>query len=256
MKEKPKTNYVVLGGLVAVVFVVVVVKMFVPSVPVRAREAARRAQCVDNLKQIEAAMHSYHDEYGQFPPAYTVDEAEKPLHSWRTLLLPFFEKKDLYGKIKLDEPWDSPGNLAVYEDFMIGVYQCPSFPEGEGYVTRTNYVMVTGPKCVSDGPHSRSLGDLPEKGSKTIHVIETTVPIRWYEPKDLKAEAIVVKMNDQESPAIGSDHPGIVLAAFCDGHVESLSCGTDPKELRAMFELEEEPSWKSSFEALHEKVSE
>ena len=47
------------------------------------RDAARLAQCRNNLKQIAVALHQYHDLYGSFPPAYIADENGKPLHSWR-----------------------------------------------------------------------------------------------------------------------------------------------------------------------------
>src|SRR6266436_3697522 len=60
-------------------------------IPVRrtgVREAARRAQCSNNLKNIATALKEYESVYHCLPPAYTVDAAGKPLHSWRTLLLP------------------------------------------------------------------------------------------------------------------------------------------------------------------------
>src|SRR5687767_15769954 len=74
------------------------------------REAARRMQCGNHLKQIAIALHNYHDVYHCLPPAYTVDAAGKPLHSWRTLILPFSEQKALYDQIDLTKPWDDPAN--------------------------------------------------------------------------------------------------------------------------------------------------
>src|SRR4051794_27921550 len=58
--------------------------------------AARRAQCTNDLKQIGLALHNYESSFGVFPPAYTVDSAGRPLHSWRTLLLPYMEQEPLY----------------------------------------------------------------------------------------------------------------------------------------------------------------
>ena len=65
------------------------------------REPSRRSQCKNNLKQIGLALHNYHEKYQAFPPAYTVDATGKPLHSWRTLILPFVDQQALYDKIDL-----------------------------------------------------------------------------------------------------------------------------------------------------------
>ena len=78
-----------------------------------AREAARRMQCLNNLKQIALALHNYHDVYGVFPPAYIPDAQGKPKHSWRVLILPFLEEQGTYEKYDFDEPWDGPNNRAL-----------------------------------------------------------------------------------------------------------------------------------------------
>lgn len=88
-----------------------------------AREAARRAQCSNNLKQIAFSLHSYHDRYGCFPPAYIADEEGKPMHSWRVLILPFIEEQALYDRYAFTEPWDGPSNrrLAGPVQYAVGV---------------------------------------------------------------------------------------------------------------------------------------
>ena len=220
-----------------------------------AREAGRRATCMSNLRNIELALHNYHEKYDRFPPAYTVDPEGKPLHSWRTLLLPFIERSDIYEQIKLDEPWDSPDNLAIFKNQNIRLYECLNCPE-LNRDAKTIYVMVTGPNYVSDGPNSCSIEDLKGKTGEVIHLIETTSPVHWYEPKDLKADEITFKVNDATTPGIGSWHPGFVVAAFCDGHVEAIDEDIAPEKLRSMFEIKKGSSWKSVFDDFHEKASE
>jgi uncharacterized protein DUF1559 len=56
------------------------------------------------------AVATYHDTYGTLPPAYIADAEGKPLHSWRVLLLPFLEQRELYEQYDFDEPWDGPNN--------------------------------------------------------------------------------------------------------------------------------------------------
>ena len=229
--------------------------LVVPTARECACEAGRRATCMSNLRNIELALHNYHEKYDRFPPAYTVDSGGKPLHSWRTLLLPFIERSDIYEQIKLDEPWDSPDNLAVFKNLNIKLYKCDSCPELK-QDAKTIYVMLTGPNCVSDGPHSCSLEEIKSKTDEVIHLIETTVPVHWYEPKDLKAAEINFKVNDETTPGIGSWHPGFVVAAFCDGHVEAIDEDIAPEKLRAMFKIKKKSSWKSVFDDFHKQASE
>jgi type II secretory pathway pseudopilin PulG len=96
-------------GLTVLAILAVVVAMLLPSVR-RARPAARRSQCKNNLKQIGLALYNYEADYHAFPPAYTVDADGKPLHSWRTLILPYLDQQPLYARIDLSKPWDDPAN--------------------------------------------------------------------------------------------------------------------------------------------------
>ena len=73
-----------------------------------ARQSAIRSQCVNNEKQIGLAIHNYIASHGSFPPAYTQDNAGKPLLSWRVLILPYIEQDALFKEFHLDEAWDSP----------------------------------------------------------------------------------------------------------------------------------------------------
>jgi hypothetical protein len=95
------------------------------------REAARRRLCESNMTQIGVALRNYHDHHGSFPPAYTVDEEGNPLHSWRTLILPYFTPdfldskwKDFYDQIRFDEPWDSEYHKNLLEEM-------PDMTEGD-----------------------------------------------------------------------------------------------------------------------------
>ncbi len=218
----------------------VLLAFFMPSLAV-APEAARRSHCTNNLKQIALAMHNYHDKYGCLPPACTVDKAGRPLHSWRVLLLPFLDWGALYQQIRLDEPYDSPHNRAVFDDIESGVngppsmpsvFWCPSDKEGHG---DTNYVMIVGPRTISNGSNSICLKDITDGTSNTIAVVETYgLGIRWYEPRDLRVEEITFKINDPEYFGIASRHPGGAQVGLADGSVRFLPDTVDPRAVEAM----------------------
>ena len=90
-----------------------------------ARESARLSHCKDNLRQIGLALQGYHNAFGCFPPAAVTDKQGKPLLSWRVAILPYLGSKERYSRFHLDEPWDSPHNLALLND-RPDVYACPS----------------------------------------------------------------------------------------------------------------------------------
>lgn len=92
---------------------IIIVSFIGAAIP--ARETARRMQCQGHSCQLALAFHNYHDMYGSFPPAYTKDENGKILHGWRVLILPFIEERELYEKIRLNEPWDSEYNSQFHD---------------------------------------------------------------------------------------------------------------------------------------------
>ena len=108
---KPRliTWLAIIGG------VLITVAMLLPAMRT-AGPAARRAQCVNNLKQIALALFNYESAYNALPPAYTVDAEGKPLHSWRTLILPYLEKQSLYDSIDLSKPWNDPANAEALQN--------------------------------------------------------------------------------------------------------------------------------------------
>ena len=97
-------------------------------------------------------MHSYHDTYKRLPPAAVYDKNGKPLLSWRVLLLPYLEQKNLYMQFKLDEPWDSPHNARLAKT-LVKVFA----PLEDG---KTHYRVFTGPGTLFEGTRGIRLADV------------------------------------------------------------------------------------------------
>ncbi|HLA83813.1 MAG TPA: DUF1559 domain-containing protein [Thermoguttaceae bacterium] len=231
---------VLVAIIVGVLFMVLIcggilAALLLPAVQA-AREAARRAQCTNNLRQIALALQSYHDANGQFPPAYVADAQGKPLYSWRVLILPYLEQLPAYQQFKLDEPWDSPANQAATNMAWSGVFQCPSDSRQDR--TKTDYVMVVGPGCISDGPTSGNIARINDGTSNTILVVEVAnSDIHWAEPRDLDAKTMSYQINDPNGQScISSNHHGGANVAFADGSVRYLSDGADPATVRKLIQ--------------------
>lgn len=204
--------------------------LLLPAVQ-QAREAARRTQCKNNLKQIGLALHNYHDTFKAFPPAVIADESGKPMHSWRVLILPYIDQAPLYAQYNFSEPWDGPNNSRLLAS-MPPVYACPSHPGGPGN-TSTAYAGVFGEQCVFQGTTPVGIMDITDGTSNTIMVGEATqANIPWMKPQDIDITA---------HPALGdrdgfsSYHTGGVNVLMCDGAVQFLAQSINPQTLKALF---------------------
>ncbi len=85
--------------LVVIAIIAVLVALLLPAVQ-QAREAARRTQCRNNLKQIGLALHNYHDSHTIFPPGETSNQTDDPLygHGPGVDLLPYIDQANVYNK--------------------------------------------------------------------------------------------------------------------------------------------------------------
>ncbi len=181
-----------------------------------ARAAARGAACINNLHQISIALLNYETQYGCFPSAYVADKDGHRMHSWRVLILPYLDRKDLYDRYRFDEPWNGPHNCTLAAQ-MPSIFCCPS--ERIPGSSQTSYLMVVGPGMISDGANSSSASQ-PRDLSETITVIDVGQSgVNWMEPKDC-----TLPLGD-----LRSNHPGGFTVAFADGHVLCLR----PEELKA-----------------------
>jgi prepilin-type N-terminal cleavage/methylation domain-containing protein/prepilin-type processing-associated H-X9-DG protein len=114
--------------LVVIAIIGVLVALLLPAVQA-AREAARRAQCSNNLKQIGISLHNYHDTYLSFPmnyrPSGTTFQTNYATEGWMKAILPFLEQKPLSDTTTPAAPMSLTGNLAA-SDTVIKTYLCPS----------------------------------------------------------------------------------------------------------------------------------
>jgi prepilin-type processing-associated H-X9-DG protein len=209
----------------------ILVALLLPAVQA-AREAARRAQCNNNLRQIGLGLITYHDIWNTYPPAYLADANGKPMHSWRVLILPYVEQKPLYDRYNFDEPWDGPNNSQLAA-LMPPVFGCPSDAATVPGGTTTSYAAITGPGTMFDGETSSSIRTVTDGTSNTIMVAETTAGMNWMEPRDLDVNQMTLQING--SPAeISSHHPGGAQAVFADGHTSFLQQSVTAQVLRAL----------------------
>jgi len=111
MKIRSRSGFTLIELLVVIAIIAVLIGLLLPAVQA-AREAARRAQCVNNLKQLGLAAHNYHDAHNSFPMGGTFQPSPRyggSISSWggwsaQSLLLPYLEQTPLYNSCNFSLP--------------------------------------------------------------------------------------------------------------------------------------------------------
>ncbi len=155
--SRSRNAFTLIELLVVITIIGVLLALVLPAVQA-AREAARRAQCAGNLKQIGLAVQQYQSAHGSFPPgnvlkAFGFCPGGANLQSddganWAIAILPYIEQKALYQSYDFAAYNESPPNRQVREAF-VGMYACPSDSD------------ASSPAVPGGGPASASQGNIP-----------------------------------------------------------------------------------------------
>jgi prepilin-type processing-associated H-X9-DG protein/prepilin-type N-terminal cleavage/methylation domain-containing protein len=185
--------------LVVISIIGLLIALLLPAVQA-AREAARRAQCVNNLKQVGLALQNYHGSFLTLPPGYISNfdpsgNDTGPGWGWAAMILPQVEQGPLFDAINFNVPIESPSNQTTRLNLVAG-FLCPSDPvppswlatmrDASGIPTQSicqvataNYVGVYGtsdPGIDGDGVLFRDsnigLRDVTDGTSQTLAVGE------------------------------------------------------------------------------------
>lgn len=119
---QPRPAFTLIELLVVIAVIGILMALLMPAVQM-VREAARRTNCLSNLKQLSIATTAFHDVQRRFPPGYTFPAQAM----WSAYILPFMEQGNLYRTIALDGPWQTVGSSnALACATLIPEFRCPS----------------------------------------------------------------------------------------------------------------------------------
>jgi hypothetical protein len=234
------------GGVVAAP---VLVALLLPAVQA-AREAARRTQSRNNIKQMMLAMHNYHDVHKSFPAGTHANADLKPDQrlSWQTDLLPFLEQKALYDRIDFKKGWDDPVNRQALST-SIPLFINPTVGEQKVHdLPATEYVGIAGlgpdgPTLPVDSPRAgvfaydrvTRIRDITDGASNTIAISECDKDLgSWGAGGRATIRALTKKPYINGPDGLGGQHPGACMMGLADGSVRALSTDIDPKVLEAL----------------------
>jgi hypothetical protein len=250
-------NWKVLAVILAIVLVSL--GLLVPAIA-KAREAAVRAQCCNNLRQLALAVHNYSDTNGRLLPCGSVAESPLPREhrfSWLMAIYPYVEQDSLWKRWDFTQSWDSPRNQPLAND-RIATFLCDARDPMNG---ATHYVGLAGLGAdAADLPlgdkragvfgydRKVKLDDIKDGLAYTLMVAETSRDIgRWVCAGSSTLRAI----EPEDQPYIAADGPfgrrhhrqgwwgntpsvSRMNAAFADGDVRGLTSRISPRVLEAL----------------------
>lgn len=174
--------------------------------------AAQRRD-IDNMQTIVDALNDYNARYGTYPPPIVTNAAGKKLYSWRVLILPFMGYEDLHQRFQLDQPWDSPANLALLGS-MPAAFASPNSDDAlQNH--EANYVLLVGPNTIF--PPVGPLSKAQVTDSPTILLVETkNNGTLWTQPGDIDTAAYGISIGTKPMQSIGGLHRDHVVVMDTD----------------------------------------
>jgi len=137
-----RTGFTLIELLVVIAIIAVLIALLLPAVQ-QAREAARRSQCKNNLKQLGLAFHNYHDVYTKFPMG-GLALGSGGAFSPQARLLPYIDGANLSNLINFGLPYGDQPNVSKNK---VPVFHCPSDPEIHAKINATTGEVTNWPIC-------------------------------------------------------------------------------------------------------------
>jgi prepilin-type N-terminal cleavage/methylation domain-containing protein len=168
-RSRSARGFTLIELLVVIAIIAILIALLLPAVQ-QAREAARRTQCKNNLKQIGLALHNYADVFGLLPPSACIAlfPGAPTSESWSIhgRLLPHLDQAALYNRVDLSHDWSTQ---FVIDGLKLPVYVCPSdingdrvrvptnnrpkhYPTSYGFCNGTWFVFDPATGRIGDGP--------------------------------------------------------------------------------------------------------
>ncbi|MDZ4684658.1 MAG: DUF1559 domain-containing protein [Planctomycetaceae bacterium] len=230
----PPPGFTLIELLVVVAIIAVLIALMLPAVQ-QAREAARRTQCKNNLKQMGLALHNYHDSHRAFPPGVVSVLADPnwvlpagnctaapedlgPGWSFFSRMLPYIDQGNFHNAINFNVPLGDPSN-AVARRTVVSSYRCPSDP-GPTIISiydcgNPPSVSAT-PTVMTDGVSTSYVGSLggAKIGGDPLYGCYEHQPFNGIFHRNVSVRISDITDGTSTTVGIGERHSGFVRSAW------------------------------------------
>ncbi|MCA9081101.1 MAG: DUF1559 domain-containing protein [Planctomycetaceae bacterium] len=226
MSSKPKSTrgFTLIELLVVIAIIAILIALLLPAVQ-QAREAARRSQCKNNLKQIGLAMHNYHDTHRTMPLGGATDK-----YAWSVFILPFADQAPLYNAISPNGQ-NVPSATANSNRLrtVLSVFKCPSDVGADINANFSNYGSSNYPVSLQialDNSRVR-LRDITDGTSNTVMVGERVLsngdkPFKSMGAIWASKKATAGSMGFEAKQRIGTPYAG-TIPGCCSGDLTTVT---------------------------------
>lgn len=219
-------------GAVLLLGLMAAIQQWVSPVAQQAFQSRQRNLGLTQLQTVARALNAYRRQHGSYPTPIVRDANNKPLYSWRVLILPQLGYASLYQEFQLDQSWDSPTNINLISR-MPPVYAMPGRPSAG--LNESNIALITGPGTLF--PHGAAPVNpdaMQDMASETLLVIETRENGQsWTEPVDLDTVR-GVKLGNRPMQDVGGNYDGIALGVTADETRLEIDASSSPANLDAL----------------------
>ena len=193
MSQNKRQGFTLVELLVVIAIIGILIGMLLPAVQ-QVREAARRIQCGNQMRQLSLAMHNYESAFGNFPPGIMTAEItgngirdqsfdkvrDEPGLNWQAIILPFVEQAPRFDRVnEITDKLTNPSAAYSDEDIAMTVIPnliCPSCPMDDlnpirpdafgddGDAAKSNYVGIWGTEVNGNSDYNLIAGCDPETG--------------------------------------------------------------------------------------------